>query len=667
MGKSDQQRRGPGSFVNPRDSDDEAKRKSEALERLFDAASIVVINLDIDGRVTGWNKTAERVFGWTEDEVLGEPLPIVPETEIADLMEMFKKQMAGDVQISVQRRRKCKDGSLIDVSINSAAYMDESGKPAGFVGVIQDITERKRAEEEVRRSEERLRQIIDLVPHHIFAITTEGRFLFINQALADVYGMKPGEVVGKTQRDITPVSEEEEHFLEDDREVVRTGKKLVIPEEVYTDPSGREHILRTVKIPFTALGTDKPAVLGICEDITEQKLTERELERARKLDAVGVLAGGIAHDFNNILTAILGNVDLVLDSGLCTKENLELLEEAKSASLRAHELANQLLTFSKGGTPVRELVDFAPCIRDTVTFTLRGSNVSADVDLADDLWKADIDAGQISQVIHNLVINAMQSMPEGGRIAVSAANLTGPEEGMRVGAGRYVLLRVTDTGEGIPEDVLDRVFDPYFTTKDQGSGLGLTTCYAIVQKHDGNIWVESSLGEGTAFFVALPAAETGHPIAAREDKQADVPVRGSGRLLIMDDEAGVRDVAKRMLERWGYEVDVAADGDEAEALYRAARDEDRPYSAVVLDLTIPGARDGLQTLDALREIDPDVAAVMTTGYSHSPAVNDYRAKGVAGFVPKPYEVQDLAREVQRMVALRNRGAGGDEHRELEDQ
>jgi CheY-like chemotaxis protein len=368
-----------------------------------------------------------------------------------------------------------------------------------------------------------------------------------------------------------------------------------------------------------------------------------------------VLAGGIAHDFNNLLTGVLGNLSLAREQLAPGSTLLELLDESEQAAQRARGLTQQLLTFSKGGAPVKKVLSAWSVVEDAATFALRGSAVRGELTVCEGLWSVEADAGQLAQVIQNLVLNGAQAMPRGGTIRVRGDNVElGAASGTPLGAGRYVRISVQDEGEGIPPEHLPRIFDPYFTTKRSGVGLGLATVYAIVKKHGGHVSVASHLGGGTVFDVWLPA--TGR-VADPQAERARPVFRGRGRVLVMDDERIVRNTASGMLQTLGFEVLTASDGADAVALYGAERRAGRPIAAVLMDLTVPGGMGGVEALRALKAIDPAVRGVATSGYSTDPVMADRGAYGFAGVLPKPYTFDDLARVMAEVLPAAPAEAG----------
>lgn len=371
--------------------------------------------------------------------------------------------------------------------------------------------------------------------------------------------------------------------------------------------------------------------IGHCYDITEKRRVIETLQRNEKLEALGVLAGGVAHDFNNLLTGVFAFVDLARDSGKDNPEVVMNLDKALGAFQRAKSLTHQLLTFSKGGEPVRVSTDLAPLVRDVVGFALADSSIEREFDLEPGLWACDIDAHQIGQVLDNLTINAIQAMPDGGRLTVRARNLSGT-------LGPQVQVELTDTGVGIPLEQLSRVFDPFFTTKPKGTGLGLATSYSILQKHGGSIDVDSLPGKGSTFRIRLPASRR-PPEIAGEKPSPDHP--GQGTVVVMDDEAIVRELTQMWLERLGYAVVVTKNGDETLEYFASLPPGDPLPLCVFLDLTIPGGRGGRETLDELRRSYPDLPVFASSGYSEDPVMARPKDFGFTGSIPKPYLKDDL--------------------------
>ena len=498
---------------------------------------------------------------------------------------------------------------------------------------------------------ERLLVTLHSIGDGVISTDAQGRVLLINQVTETLTGWTQDEAAGRPLSEVFHIVNERtgEPAQSPVDEVMEHGQVVGLANHTaLIGRDGSRHIIADSGAPIRDAAGEMVGVVLVFRDITAQIHLEEELRRAEKLDSLGVLAGGIAHDFNNILTAVIGNVSLArmeVDPKDPLYENLSLVEEA---SQQAAALTQQLLTFSKGGAPVKRLASLDELMRDSATFALRGANVRCEFAIDDDLWPAEVDPGQMSQVVQNLVINANQAMPEGGVVGVSARNERLSEDQVAgLQAGSYLRIEVRDQGTGIPPGHLQRVFEPYFSTKQRGSGLGLATVHSIVTSHDGHISVASELGSGTAFTVYVPAEE-----GARADVDggaAAVP-RGCGLILVMDDDDAVRRLAGDMLKRLGYEVLFAEDGQQALEAYEKARSSGKPVDAVLLDLTIPGGMGGRETMERLREMDPQVRAIVSSGYSNDPIMSDARRFGFKGVVAKPYNVADLAAVVHRVTA-----------------
>jgi len=378
---------------------------------------------------------------------------------------------------------------------------------------------------------------------------------------------------------------------------------------------------------------------------------EEELLKIKKLESVGVLAGGIAHDFNNILTAILGNINLA-EMYIDPKDKAySLLQEAEKASVRAKDLTQQLLTFSKGGDPIRKTASIQEVIIDSANFVLHGSQVACHFNIADDLWLVDIDTGQMGQVIQNIVLNASHAMPEGGEINITCSNILDitTQTGLSLPGENYIKIAIQDNGDGIQKKYLNKIFDPYFSTKQEGSGLGLAVTYSIVNKHDGFIFVQSKLGEGTTFNIYLPASDKQNSL-----EQAMEPLKpeesAKARILIMEDDQQIRNVAKRMLASFGHEVLQASDGKEAITIFNQHFQSDKPVDVIIMDLTIPGGMGGKDALQEILKISPDVKAIVSSGYSNDPVMIDYQKYGFKAAIGKPFKLAELNEAVNSILA-----------------
>jgi PAS domain S-box-containing protein len=392
----------------------------------------------------------------------------------------------------------------------------------------------------------------------------------------------------------------------------------------------------------------------IVRDIAERKKMQQDLLKSRQLESIAALSGGIAHDYNNLLTAIMGNISLALTSIPEDEPMYEWLSQAQDASLIAKELTNRLITFSKGGVPQKETVKIAGLIESATEFALSGSNISAEFMIPAGLWCADVDRTQIGQAFHNLVINAREAMPDGGTIIVTAGNETAIPDGAVLKNGRYVVVSIKDNGSGIPPEALGKIFDPYFSTKmmgdQRGMGLGLSIANSIIEKHEGKIIVHAPPGEGALFRVFLPASASNCEATAPPEKiHRPTKPFGTGKILVMDDEAMIRKLAGNILGKMGFETDFACNGEEALAAYEGAMTAGEPFDLVILDLTVKGGMGGKETIRQLRILDPDVKAIVSSGYSNDPGVIHYTEHGFCGVVAKPYRIDEIRQQLEEIL------------------
>jgi PAS domain S-box-containing protein len=396
--------------------------------------------------------------------------------------------------------------------------------------------------------------------------------------------------------------------------------------------------------------------LGAGHDVDERKRREEEALRANTVESIGTLAGGIAHDFNNLLTAILGNVSIARIASRADAEVVRRLSEAEIASLRAQELTRQLLAFSEGGAPVRRRVSLGGLVRRCVEPILRGTAVRSEYILPPDLFLVSVDEGQIAQAVGNVVRNAVETMPRGGSVFLRAENVDlGPEDALPLPEGEYVRISISDEGEGIPPENLPRIFDPFFTTKERGRGFGLSTAYSIARRHEGIITAESMAGSGATIRIHLPAYREEVRWKSDEWDGGDRSMK-KGKALVMDDEEMVRNVAACMLETMGFEVTAVPGGAEALREHERARKDGTPFDIIIMDLTIPGGMGGKEAIGWLRKMDPDVKAIVSSGYSNDPMLADFRKYGFGAVLAKPYRFKDMRQVVRDVLGKRSESA-----------
>ncbi len=525
---------------------------------------------------------------------------------------------------------------------------------------VRDITGRKQVEDELaihrfhleeiviertaklKESEEKYRTLVEQSHDGIY-IYGNNRFLFVNDRLCDLMTYSRDELL---MLRFSELLHPDDRCMVNANGIVKEGFSdipNVFTVRLIRGDGELRHIEFSIR-SFTYSGED--AILGVARDITILKKLEDEQKKIEKLESLGLLAGGIAHDFNNFLTAIMGNISLARTMVEPGSDLYEILTSSEHAASQASNLPRQLLTFSMGGDPVKSLLSIAGILRSSADFALSGSSVTAEYSIADDLKQVIADGEQIGQVISNIVINAKQAMPVGGCISISATNIRLPDNNpVAIPAGQYVSIAIKDNGCGIEDKHLSKIFDPFFTTKQNGTGLGLATSYSIIRKHSGYIKIQTEAGTGSTFTIYIPSDQP----ALTPDTQEPGPEKLSGgKVLVMDDQELVRETVMTMLSRLGYEVDSAVDGIEAIEKYKAAMNNTEPYTAVILDLTIPNGMGGMETLEELHKIDPDVTAIVSSGYSNAPVMADYSIYGFAGVMMKPYSISqlsDLLREI----------------------
>lgn len=574
-----------------------------------------------------------------------------------------------DFTVRVQKPSEDEFGKLVD-SFNSMLEMVEARdaelrkvrdelelRVAERTSALEtEIEERRRVEEALAAEKERLAITLRSIGDGVVATDCVGRITLFNAVAEQLTGVSSDNAFGKPIVDVlrlrrasdTPCIDLVGLALRDSEPSSFGGDFVIIGNDGY------ERLIECGGSPIRDKQGRVVGVVFVFRDVTEKRRAAEELLKASKQESISLLAGGIAHDFNNILTAIIGNLSFVRSCAPGLGELEAPLRQAEEAAIRASELTRQLTSFAKGGVSTRRAAHLGEIIRDTTTFVLHGSKVVSTVNVPEDLWPVKVDVVQISQAIQNIALNAVQAMPNGGTLDVRAANLdaySAKQLGLR--SVRYVEVSIRDTGAGIAAKDLQHIFEPYYTTKKSGLGLGLAVAYSVVRRHEGEIKVESTLGQGTTFHIYLPAADE-QPVP--EPSKQEQPVAGKGRILVMDDEEAIRMLATAALSRLGYEVETAADGAEAVELYKKALMQNRPFSAVILDLTVRGGMGGGETIRRMRDLDHNVKAIVSSGYSEDAIMANYREHGFVAAVEKPYRLQELSRVLQDVISANEQPA-----------
>jgi PAS domain S-box-containing protein len=630
---------------------EDLRRSEERYRDLFENATDLIQILNADGSIRYVNQAWHDTLGYGPDEIATMSIFDIIHPDCTDCGPEFRSVVCGHKggRFDTLFMTKSRETIIVEGNVNA---MLEGGRFVGTRGIFRDITVRKRTETAIAAEREQLAVTLRSIGDGVITTDINGSVVLINKVAERLTGWRQDDVIGMPLKAVFPIKNEK---TGDDRacpieEVLRTGAPCEREgNAVLISRDGTRHLITDSIAPILNKDSAVTGAVLVFRDITERRKLEDRLNKSEKIESLGVLAGGIAHDFNNLLNSIIANIDIGLRFAGPDSDLQKSLARAQKASTKAKELTQQLLTFSKGGAPVKKLASIADLIRDTGDFGTRGTNVRCEYDLPADLWNAEVDEGQISQVIQNLVINAAQAMPQGGTIRISARNFeAGRMTSPALRDGRYVAVTVRDHGHGIARENLSRIFEPYFTTKSSGSGLGLATTYSIVKNHHGVIDVESTEGAGTTFSVYLPAslapaAPDGHPAKPLPQKAAN------GRILVMDDDELIRETVGVLLDMLGYQADAADDGDRALTMYRQAQESGAPYDAVIMDLTIPGGKGGKDTIQQLLDIDPHARAIVSSGYSTDAVMANYARHGFAGIVVKPYTIDELGAELQRVL------------------
>ncbi len=621
----------------------EIQYRETLLRRIFDANTDAMLILGSDYDIKFLNPAAGELMEAEPERLVGEVFPFeikggeVTELEIPDLQNKTR---------------------IVELSAVDLIWEGESA----LLVILRDITLPRSAELALKHEKERLSATLDTIVDAVITTDQSGAVERLNEEAARLVGMTQKESLGRPLEEVLKIKHP------------RTGKPIKDLTRTLMDPEFADAFTE-VGVPLDSAkgrtfyvtaetrcilddGGERHGCVTVLRDITLHKKAEDELFKAEKLNSISLLAGGIAHDFNNMLTSILGNISMVrieLDEG---HEHSTKLDAAEKAALQAKSLTQQLLTFSKGGTPILEVTSVYDMVEECAQFVLRGSNVKCEVKSDDKLWPVDADKGQISQVVNNLLINADQAMPRGGTITLRLRNLrVRHAEVPSLDSGEYVCIEVRDEGTGISPENLKRIFDPYFTTKDSGNGLGLASSYAIINSHKGTITVDSSVGHGSIFRVYLPkstrplqAKAEAHKATEKNKPSKETIHHGKGRILVMDDMEAMMMVAGEILTVLGYEVEYSTNGEEAVAAYKAAKDAGNPFDAVVFDLTVPGGMGGEEASNLLKEYDPGLIAIASSGYTTSNVMSDYKNSAFAAVVPKPYRIKEMSDALHNVLS-----------------
>jgi two-component system, cell cycle sensor histidine kinase and response regulator CckA len=624
---------------------------AEELQAIYDGANeaIFVREPESAARMVSCNQCACELFGYPREYLMARHPSELSENVApydAEHVAMWGRRAREQGPQVFEWRSRRSDGTCFwsEISLRTSMIAGH----LRLVETVRDISVRKRAQEDSRRGEERFMTVFRTSPvAMIITRSSDGLALDANDAFFAQTQLSSAEVLGKSTRSaslslwVDPAQ----------------GRQVLQEVESKGHIQGVEAQFRRkdgstfsglVSIGQISIGSDRCLVSAVL-DVSAQRTMEEMLRRAERLESLGVLAGGIAHDFNNLLAGVFGHLDLAREylNSHQLREAQESLDDAFSVFGRARALTQQLLTFAKGGAPLRRTQPMDELVRKAVTFSTSGSNCEVSFSAPPEAWLCDVDGNQMGQVIDNLAINAKQAMPRGGRLEVRVENVTSATMPEHLPARDHVHIVVRDSGEGIPKEHLQRIFDPFFTTKPQGSGLGLATAFSIVRKHDGQIEVESEPGLGSTFHVWLPRARKRMEPA---DAEAAGNQPGRGRILILDDEDCLLKIAASVLRRSGYETSLSTNGEQAVELAELAVASGTPFRAAILDLTIPGGPGGREIVHRLKVLDPKIKVLASSGYAGDEAMAHPRDLGFDGGLPKPYTASELRQAVAHVLS-----------------
>jgi two-component system, cell cycle sensor histidine kinase and response regulator CckA len=602
---------------------------------------------DIHGFYLGYNKAFQDLFGpWSLETFVGKTVFELP-IKLEEAVSWHKADLAlfsSSGEEVHENTLTFPDSPTRCITIKKNIFYQADGTSGGIVGFISDVTESRRAEDGLRESEARFRDLSEASLETIIFMEN-GIIIDVNHRMYEMFGYSDGEIIGRNILD----------FIAPDARALSKERINSSNEEKYETMGLRKDgtIFPILVYPRELQLKGKNVRITVVRDLTEQKNLEEEVMKSKNLQSVGTLAGGIAHDFNNLLMAIIGNIALAKIHAPKGGKSIDYLTEAERMVFMGKNLTHQLLTFSHSIDTVKKITDIGPLIRETAEKLLHDSLIKVNYIIPDNLCLVEVDADQIKQVIQNIIVNAKEAMQAEGALHISCENVNiTPQHKLPPTLEEYVRIVIQDEGVGIPEENISKIFDPYFTTKDMGPqkgvGLGLAICYSIVKKHNGYILVDSVPDKGTTFQIYLPVYKQQEAASTLGEKK--ISRRGKGSILVVDDEEMVLKIAEKLLLHMGYEVTTTQTGEEAVWLYKRAIESEKPFDVVILDLSMPGGMGGPEVMEELLTIDPDVKAIISSGYLHDPVIMNFENYGFVGILTKPYDPQELDEKLQNIIS-----------------
>ncbi len=635
-------------------AEEEYKKSEEKFRSIFNLGHDAIIIHDSEGKILEVNKTMLRKYGVTRDEALKGDIQSFssPENRFEILDQLWSNVLEEKPREIEWVAMRPVDRVTFNVRINFNKIIYE-GKEA-MVAIVRDITKCKEVEKKADEDREKLAITLRSIGDGVIATDNRERVEFLNYVCEELTGWSSDEAIGKpigvifnifdeiTRRKVeTPVTR-----------VIRTGKMVLLTENIILkSKNGSEYNIEDSAAPIIDSEGIMKGVVLVFRNITGRIKSEKELLKIAKLESLSLLAGGIAHDFNNLLAGLFGNISLAKKRIDPESRAYKNLESAEGVFHKASDLTKQLLTFAKEGEPIKSVSNIAKIIEESSMFALRGSSISLELDFPEDLMRAEVDSSQINQVISNLVINAKQAMPEGGRVSISAVNFDNSAKEMPVlGTTDYIKIIVRDEGIGIPRRYLEKIFDPYFTTKQDGNGLGLATVYSIIKKHNGLVTVNSEPGVGSTFTLYIPASKNTAGDEVIDSRKPESLPAINARVLVMDDDPVIINMLEEMLGDIGCSFRSVNDGVKAIEEYKKSIEEGSPYDIVIMDLTIKGGMGGKETVIKLKDDYPHARCIVSSGYSTDPVISNFSDYGFSGYVTKPYLIKELYSEISRVLS-----------------
>jgi len=616
-------------------------------ENIFDL--IYVYNLSPKQGFEYVSSSSKNINGYSPEEHYKNP-KLFYKLVIYDDLPLFEFILENPKMITkpVIIRWECKDGSMIWTEQRFINKYDDNAKHIAIECFIKDVTDIKETEFALRESEKKFRELFHQITDSIVLFklidNNQLKIIEVNNAVCNLLSysreeffndISPFNLIEKPVRSKLPrlrdlLLERNQIFFET---IVLTKYNQKIPVDI------NAHIFRL---------NGEIVILVIARDIRVRKKLEKEIIKTQRLESISILAGGIAHEFNNILSAILGNISIAKLQAKNDKELYEMLFDSEEAAIKAKKLINQLNTFSSGGAPIKERTSIKNIINKSISLLLKESNVDHKITISENLWYVDIDKVQISQVFNNVIINAVESLRDNGFIEIIVKNVTSKKnEVVALENKNYIKIIIKDNGIGIPKENIQKIFDPFFSTKEKGNGLGLAAVYSIIKRHEGFISVESKVNKGTTFYIYLLAYDDN--IGGNEMTMKNKVGKNKGRILIMDDDDDVRFTTGKLIQKLQYFPDFARNGVEAIEIYKKSMEEDNKFDLVIIDLTIIGGMGGKDTIEALLKIDPDIKAIVSSGYYNDPVVSNYKDYGFKGYITKPFTINELEAAINKVI------------------